>query len=408
MLSLPSLPSFPALPSLASFPPLPPLPSLPSLPSLPLPKAFPPSSSSSLLSLPLFPRLPLPDRRLERLRLLPKSRPEVSLSSKIESRMFGLGSASTGFSSAAGIDGGGASVTPLVIHDGIVVPRPRPAGPAGPRASSGAADDSALSEVPAVIQAGTAAAFPRPAGPRTGDGSLGVSFTLALLGLLSPSPSSSPSSSSSSSSSSVGGFHVTEMVLAPVLPLSSISSLLPRSRSRRPLPPFRRPLPRLSPSLSLSLWRPLLPPPPSSSPPPLLLPLSLSLAPKRPTRSRLRPPPRRSPSPSSSSAHHFVVSDSLTSSTSSMPCWFKAVRIESLCGFMNQASRAWSIALSFCFSARAILMRRVWNTGPVRHDTSWFDSCRASALEHLDNIPTWLMTPSRSVGSSGRPPPRAC
>mmetsp|Transcript_111272 Transcript_111272/g.359205 ORF Transcript_111272/g.359205 Transcript_111272/m.359205 type:complete len:256 (+) Transcript_111272:743-1510(+) len=221
----------------------------------------PHSSFPSSSRLPLLLPLPLP-RRLERLRLRRSSAwMEVSRSLKTESSRFGCGSSATFepvCSETSGMDGGGASETPLVIHEGIVVPRPRPAGPAAwdgasvadaPGRAAGAASPS---EAPFVIQEGSVEPLPRPAGPRTGEGSFSLALdSLALFGFGSPSPapcfdssnspsappcsaplpsaSSSSSSSSLSSSSSYsfpsapGGFQFTSMVLAPVLPATSSS-----------------------------------------------------------------------------------------------------------------------------------------------------------------------------------------
>mmetsp|Transcript_73779 Transcript_73779/g.186565 ORF Transcript_73779/g.186565 Transcript_73779/m.186565 type:complete len:762 (-) Transcript_73779:348-2633(-) len=109
----------------------------------------------------------------------------VSRSSKIESKskcsLAGLPSSFFGVPSVgwSGIDGGGPSVTPFVIHDGMVVPRPRPAGPredSSSFASAPASDGAASVLGPAVIHAGSVVPLPRPAGPRIGDNDFGFCF----------------------------------------------------------------------------------------------------------------------------------------------------------------------------------------------------------------------------------------
>mmetsp|Transcript_50829 Transcript_50829/g.159933 ORF Transcript_50829/g.159933 Transcript_50829/m.159933 type:complete len:266 (+) Transcript_50829:706-1503(+) len=150
-------------------------------------------SSFSSLSLPLLP-LPLPLRCLERLRR--RISTLVSRSSNMESRTFGLAGffslASSSFG-CSGMDGGGASVTPFVIHEGSVVPRPRPAGPEDSLGGS----SGVLAEGPFVIHAGMVFPRPRPAGPLTGesDFSFGLA-SLAFFGL--GSLTSSPSAPSPS------------------------------------------------------------------------------------------------------------------------------------------------------------------------------------------------------------------
>mmetsp|Transcript_27128 Transcript_27128/g.72332 ORF Transcript_27128/g.72332 Transcript_27128/m.72332 type:complete len:594 (-) Transcript_27128:2090-3871(-) len=135
------------------------------------------SSSSEPLPFPLprfLPRFLRPPGGLR----LRRAAASLSLSSNRESRRsFFAGSgglpASAGSSSfCSGMLGGGASLTPAVIQDGSVRPRPRPAATTwrcGPASGSGSL----------FFQAGSGR--PRPAGPRTGDSS----FFFPLLFVLS-------------------------------------------------------------------------------------------------------------------------------------------------------------------------------------------------------------------------------
>mmetsp|Transcript_38706 Transcript_38706/g.89695 ORF Transcript_38706/g.89695 Transcript_38706/m.89695 type:complete len:223 (-) Transcript_38706:848-1516(-) len=173
----------------------------------------------------------------------------VSRSSKIASKTLGSGGWAPSAlplllsSSGGGMDGGGASVMPFVIHEGNVVPRPRPAGPraVGGGAASGssfageaalasagcalASDGAGACASEAVFHEGSVAARPRPAGPATGDDDFSLaSFSWAAA------PSSLPFSSFCP-----GGFQLTSIEFAPVRslrkPPSSPSS---RSLCRRP------------------------------------------------------------------------------------------------------------------------------------------------------------------------------
>mmetsp|Transcript_110673 Transcript_110673/g.308369 ORF Transcript_110673/g.308369 Transcript_110673/m.308369 type:complete len:244 (-) Transcript_110673:547-1278(-) len=195
-------------------------------------------------------------------------------------------------SSAGGIEGGGASVMPFVFHEGSVVPRPRPAGPrettgassclegffeaeGNASSSAGCADPAAPS--PLVIHDGNVEARPRPAGPLAGDGDF-----IFFASFFSSSSLFSPLSLTRPLSLCPGGFQLTSIVFAPVLSLRKPPSSRPRSRPR---PPLRLPPPT---------------PPPPPLPPPALVPSLFSLRSLlRPRRSRSfkRPFPPRSLTP---------------------------------------------------------------------------------------------------------------
>mmetsp|Transcript_14087 Transcript_14087/g.38554 ORF Transcript_14087/g.38554 Transcript_14087/m.38554 type:complete len:269 (+) Transcript_14087:1460-2266(+) len=188
---------------------------------------------------------------------------------------------------------------PCFFQLGIGRPRPLPrAGdllgslsPAtGPSAMAGMAGVSAL---PAVIHAGIVVSRPRPAGPRAGDGDRG--FCAGAFGV-----------APSVTSAETGGVHFTSIMLAPVLPEPSVSVqgvsttffffnfvFGPFLRSP-PGPSPLRPRPRPAPRPSSRGWCTS-----SSSPPPLRTPffnfapncfnLDLKFSDRKATERPLRP-----------------------------------------------------------------------------------------------------------------------